>query len=70
MISKVQPLAGRAALVLLSALALVLVAPGVGGGRHLKYSGTPLTNLYVTILSRMGIPVERVGDITGGLEGI
>jgi hypothetical protein len=51
-------------------LPLVLLAPGMEGGRHLKYAGDPLTNLYVTMLTRMGIPVARVGDSTGGLNGL
>ena len=36
------------------------------GGRHLRYpDGTPLTNLYLTVLNKLGVPVERVGDSTG-----
>jgi len=51
----------------------VLVAGGASGklrgGRHLRYpEGTPATNLYVTLLDKLGIPVERYGDSTGKLE--
>lgn len=38
------------------------------GGRHLRYSGTPLTNLYMTMLVNLGVPVEHIGDSTGQLS--
>ena len=50
----------------------VLVA-GRGGetltpGRHIRYEKeTPMTNLYVSMLERVGAPVARVGDSTGPL---
>lgn len=38
-------------------------------GRHLIYKkGTPMTNLYLTLLDRMGVQPERLGDSTGKLE--
>ena len=41
----------------------------VAGGRHLRYpSETPLTNLHVTVLEKLGLPVEIFGDSTGSLE--
>jgi hypothetical protein len=47
----------------------ILVAggkPHSAGGRHLRFAdGTPLTNLYLTVLNKVGVPVERVGDSTG-----
>jgi hypothetical protein len=47
----------------------ILVAGGrdyVAGGRHLRFKdGTPLANLYLTLLNKVGVPVERVGDSTG-----
>ena len=48
----------------------ILVAGGgagtIRGGRHLRYAKeTPLTNLYVTLLDKVGVPVERIGDSTG-----
>lgn len=51
----------------------VLVAGGgagqIKGGRHLRYpDDTPLTNLYLTVLNKLGVPVERVGDSTGRIE--
>ena len=40
-------------------------------GRHIKYADeTPITNLYMSMLDRMGVPVESLGDSTGHLEGL
>jgi len=39
------------------------------GGSHIVYpKDTPMTNLYLTLLDRMGVPEERIGDSTGSLE--
>ncbi len=50
----------------------ILVVGGAGqitGGRHVKYAKeTPLTNLYMTVLNKVGVPVERIGDSTGSVE--
>jgi hypothetical protein len=41
------------------------------GGRHLRYpKGTPVANLYLTLLGHVGVPVESFGDSTGRLEGV
>jgi len=50
----------------------VLVAGGafgkLKGGRHLKYPDhTPMTNLLATMLDKIGVPGDRVGDSTGEL---
>ena len=38
-------------------------------GRHIAYpKGTPMTNLYVSLLERMNVKMERLGDSTGQLE--
>jgi hypothetical protein len=38
-------------------------------GQHLVYpSGTPMTNLLLTILDKVGVRVEAIGDSTGRLE--
>jgi hypothetical protein len=38
-------------------------------GRHIAYEkGTPMTNLYLTLLERMNVPTESLGDSTGQLE--
>jgi len=53
----------------------ILLAGDGGGtlqpGRHVKLEReTPITNLYLSMLDRMGVPAERVGDSTGKLENI
>ena len=49
----------------------VLLAGKGGGtikpGRHIKYSPQPLNNLYLSMLDRIGAPVDRLGDSTGRL---
>ncbi len=38
----------------------------IKGGRHLVYpEGTPLTNLHVTLLDKVGVPIDRFGDSNG-----
>jgi len=38
-------------------------------GRHIVYrKGTPITNLYMTLLERLGVRSESIGDSTGKLE--
>jgi hypothetical protein len=53
-------------------LPIVLAGGGAGtlrGGRHLKYPGdTPLANLHVTLLDKLGIRVEKIADSTGALS--
>ena len=51
----------------------VLLAGGGGGsiqtGRHVRYEkNTPMTNLYLSMLDRMGVTVDRIGDSTGKLN--
>jgi hypothetical protein len=44
-------------------------AAGIKGGRYIRYpKGTPLTNLHMTILQNMGVPVEQIGDSTGTVD--
>jgi len=39
------------------------------GGRHLHLpEKTPITNLHLTILDKMGVPVEKMSDSTGRLD--
>jgi hypothetical protein len=41
---------------------------GITGGRYIRHSkGTPLANLYVSILDKLGVPVESFGNSTGKL---
>jgi hypothetical protein len=53
-------------------LPTLLLGKGGGAfkmGRHLAYPlVTPLTNLYLTLLDRMGLKPESIGDSTGRLE--
>jgi hypothetical protein len=46
-------------------------AAGVRGGRYVRYAkGTPLANMHVTILDKLGVQVEKLGDSTGRLDRI
>jgi hypothetical protein len=41
----------------------------IAGGRHVRYpKETPLTNLYMSVLNKVGVPVERIGDSTGSIS--
>jgi hypothetical protein len=51
---------------------LPILVCGKGGGtiksgHHLKVTPQPLNNLYLSMLDRMGAPVDRLGDSTGRL---
>jgi hypothetical protein len=52
-------------------LPLLLVGGGAGrlkGGRHLQYTDEPpMANLLVTLMDKVGVPVERLGGSTGRL---
>lgn len=43
---------------------------GIKGGRYVHYSKRPLTNLHITVLEKMGFPIETLGDSTGTIEGL
>jgi hypothetical protein len=46
-------------------------AAGVKGGCYLRSpKGTPVSNLYVTVLQRMGVDAEKFGDSTGTISEI
>ena len=55
---------------------LPILLAGQGGGtltpaRHVKLGKeTPMTNLYLSMLDRMGVAAQRVGDSTGKLEDV
>ncbi len=55
-----------------AALPLLLIdgsARPVPGGRHVRYpNGTPLANLNLTVLDKMGVPVDQMSNSTGKLE--
>ena len=52
-------------------LPLVLAGGGAGrlpSGRHIRYTDEPsMANLLVTLMDKMGVPVERIGGSTGAL---
>ncbi len=53
----------------------ILLAGGGGGsidpGRHVRYDEeTPLCNLFMSLLDRVGAPTEFIGDSTGRLRGL
>ena len=40
-------------------------------GRHIAYEkGTPMTNLYLSLMDRMNVPLEKLGDSTGKLASL
>ena len=46
---------------------------GIAGNRFLQYppdAGTPLANLQLTVLEKLGLPVEKFGDSNGLLTGV
>lgn len=44
-------------------------AGAIRGGRHLRYpEGTPMTNLFVTLLDRVGAHRAQIGDSTGQID--
>jgi hypothetical protein len=48
----------------------ILLAGGAAGtgGRHTQYpEDTPLPNLHLSLLDKMGVPIESLGDSTGRL---
>jgi hypothetical protein len=52
---------------------LPILMLGRGGGfrmgSHMAYpKGTPMTNMFLTLLDRMGVPAEKIGDSTGQIE--
>ena len=51
----------------------ILLAGGGAGtldcGRHVRCADpTPMSNLHVTLMDKLGLPVERFGTSTGGIE--
>ena len=53
-------------------LPILLLGGGAGQikrGSHLRYpKDTPMSNLFLTLLDKLGIPLENFGDSTGKLE--
>lgn len=51
------------------------IIAGKGGGtidpgRYVRYEETPVSNLWLSLMDRMGVEVERHGDSTGRLPGL
>ena len=55
---------------------LPIILAGRGGGwvepgRHIAFpEGTPLTNLFLSMLNGVGISIDQLGDSTGSLSGL
>jgi hypothetical protein len=53
-------------------LPVIMLGRGAGNiktGRHIEYKqGPPMTNLYLTLLGRLGVPTEKLGDSNGRLD--
>ena len=51
----------------------MLLVGGAGGklkaGSHIRYpDGTPMTNLFLTVLDKLDVPLDKLGDSTGKLN--
>jgi len=51
-------------------LPTILAGGLVKGGRHLKLAETPMTNLLLTMMDRLGVKQDRLGDSTGRVADI
>jgi hypothetical protein len=52
-------------------LPIVLAGGGVGqirGGRHLRFKGTALANLHLTLLDSFGVKIDKLGDSNGRVD--
>ncbi|QDV25587.1 DUF1552 domain-containing protein [Aureliella helgolandensis] len=44
---------------------------GLSGGRHLRFDQpTPLSNLHLTLLNKVGVPLETFADSTGKIDSL
>jgi hypothetical protein len=53
----------------------IIVVGGAGGGvkgnRHIRYDNpTPLANLHLTLLDKVGVKIDSFGDSTGKIGGL
>jgi hypothetical protein len=54
-------------------LPVALVGGGAGqlkGGRFIKYPNLPMANLHVSLLEKLGLPVDHFADSTGKLPNL
>jgi hypothetical protein len=52
---------------------IVVAGGGAGrlkGGRHIRYRDLPLANLHLTLLDKLDVPWDRIGDSTGRLDDL
>ena len=54
---------------------LPILLAGKGGGtiktgRHIRYAPQPLNNLFLSMLDRLGVEIDRHGDSTGRLPNL
>jgi len=50
---------------------IVVAGGGPGrlkGGRHIRYKALPLANLHLSLLDKLDVPWDRIGDSTGRLD--
>ncbi|MCM3880066.1 MAG: DUF1552 domain-containing protein [Vicinamibacterales bacterium] len=50
---------------------MILAGGGAGnlkGGRHIKFKGTPLANLHLTLLDQLGVHWDKIGDSNGRVD--
>src|SRR5207248_10579570 len=46
-------------------------ACGMKGGRHIRFSkATPLANLYLTLLDKVGVRLDKFADSRGKVDGL
>ena len=46
-------------------------AGGLRGNRHIRYDNpTPLANLHLTLLDKVGVKLDKFGDSTGKIDGL
>ena len=55
-------------------LPVILLGKGgnkIKANRHIKYpDGTPMTNLFLSLFDRVGVPVDKIGDSSGKLTQV
>ena len=53
----------------------IIVAGGAAGkmkgGRHIRYDKpTPLANLHLSLLNKVGVPIDSFADSSGTIDGL
>ena len=49
----------------------IILAGGMRGNRHIRYDNpTPLANLHLTLLDKIGVKLDKFGDSTGKIDGL